>query len=88
METRGRRCRTSSQTRNIIQAKAERERPGAAFWSAATSRLKSAFRTFPLVSNLYADSHLQLLQHNEMPKTVQMRKMRRDNCESQEQAKF
>lgn len=59
--------------------------------SAATSHLKSALpigprRAFPLVSNLYADSHLVLLQHNEMPKTVQRRKMRRDNWQSQEQA--
>ena len=26
---------------------------------------------FPPVGNLYADSHLELLQDNEMPKTVQ-----------------
>lgn len=26
---------------------------------------------FPPVGNLYADSHLELLEHNEMPKTAQ-----------------
>lgn len=44
----------------------------------AVSNFKSAFfppivlkAAFPPVRNLYADSHLELLQHNEMPKTVQ-----------------
>lgn len=41
----------------------------------AVSNFKSAFpimlkAAFPLVGNLYADSHLELLEHNEMPKTV------------------